>query len=144
MKNLTKQQKIFIEEYIKSLNGAVSAQKAGYKSDDYKATSEKILSNNFVIKEIKSQLKKQIFSLRVHKGYVVQKLLEIAEFSLEEEEILDKDGGFTGKRKLRDATVGLKALEYLSKYLGFNQKDADENTPEMRIITINNLDEDKI
>lgn len=144
MKNLTKQQKIFIEEYIKTLDAEVSAKKAGYKSDDLKATSEKILSNNSVIKEIKSQLKKQIFSLRVHKGYVVQKLLEIAEFSLEEEDILDKEGGFTGKKKLRDATVGLRALEYLCKYLGFNQKESDDDSSETKIITISNLDEDKI
>ncbi len=144
MKNLTKQQKIFVIEYIKTLDAEISAQKAGYKSKDLKAFGEKILSNNFVIKEIKSQLKEQIFSLRVHKGYVIQKLLEIAEFSLEEEEILDKDGGYTGKRKLRDATVGLRALEYLCKYLGFNQKDAEEKSSETKIITISNLDENKI
>ena len=63
---------------------------------------------------------------------------------MEEEEILDKDGGYTGKRKLRDAAVGLRALESLCKYLGFNLKDIDESMPETKIITINNLDDDKI
>jgi len=144
MKNLTKQQKIFVSEYIKTLDAKVSAQRAGYKVKNLKSFGERLLSNNFVIKEIKTQLKEQIYSLRVHKGYVIQKFLEIAEFSLEEEEILDKEGGYTGKKKLRDATVGLRALEYLCKYLGFNQKDSDEIIPETKIITINNLDEDKI
>lgn len=144
MKNLTQQQKIFVSEYIKTLDVELSAQKAGYKSKDLKLVTDKLLSNNFVIKEIKNQLKSHISSLRVHKGYVIQKFLEIAEFSLEEEEILDKDGGYTGKKKLRDATVGLRALEYLCKYLGFSSKPNDENMPEMRIITINNLDEGKI
>ena len=143
MKNLTKQQKIFITEYIKTLDAELSAKQAGYKSNDLKCYGERLLSNNSVIKEIKTQLKKQINSLRVNKGYVVQKFLEIAEFSLEEEEIYDKDGAYTGKRKLRDATVGLRALEYLCKYLGFNQKEP-EIQDEPKIITINNLDEDKI
>jgi phage terminase small subunit len=144
MKNLTQQQKKFVSEYIKTLDVELSAKNAGYKSDDLKTFAEKLLSTNLVIKEIKTQLKKHISSLRVHKGYVVHKLLEIAEFSLEEEEILDKDGGYTGKRKLRDGSVGLKALESLCKYLGFSSKGNDENVSETRIITINNLDEDKI
>lgn len=143
MQNLTKQQKIFIKEYIKSLDSEVSAQKAGYKSKDFRALGERLLSNNLVIKEIKFQLKKQINSLRVNRGYVIQKLLEIAEFSLEEEDVLDKDGGYTGKKKLRDATVGLRALEYLCKYLGFSQKEPETGS-ETKIITISNLDEEKI
>jgi len=144
MNNITQQQKNFVSEYIKSLDAELSAKNAGYKSKDLKSIAESLLSNNFVIKEIKSQLKSHISSLRVHKGYVIQKLLDIAEFSLEEEEILDKDGGYTGKRKLRDASVGLKALENLCKHLGFNSKSEHEDMPETKIITINNLDENKI
>lgn len=144
MKNLTQQQKKFVSEYIKTLDGELSAKNAGYKSKGLKSVSEQLLSNNFVITEIKTQLKKHISSLRVHKGYVIQKLLEIAEFSLEEEEVLDKEGGYTGKRKLRDASVGLKALETLCKHLGFSTKIDAESASEARIITIKNLDEDKI
>lgn len=144
MKNLTKQQKNFVSEYIKSLDAELSAKNAGYKSKDLKSIAEELLSNNSVIKEIKFQLKNHISSLRVHKGYVIHKLLEIAEFSLEEEEILDKEGGYTGKRKLRDAAVGLRALESLCKHLGFSSKSEEDNAAETKIITINNLDEDKI
>lgn len=144
MKNLTQQQKKFVSEYIKTLDGELSAKVAGYKSKDLKTISENLLSNNFVIKEINFQLKKHVSSLRVHKGYVIQKLLEIAEFSLEEEDILDKDGGYTGKKKFRDAAVGLRALESLCKHLGFSPKDTEENIQETKIITIKNLDEDKI
>lgn len=144
MKNLTKQQKIFVSEYIKSLDAELSAKNAGYKSNDLKVSAERLLSNNSVIKEIKIQLKNHISSLRVHKGYVIHKLLEIAEFCLEDEEILDKDGGYTGKKRLRDATVGLRALEALCKHLGFDYRDSEDGMPEMNIITINNLDENKI
>ena len=86
----------------------------------------------------------QIDSLSVQKGYVIQKLLQIAEFSLEEEDILDKDGNLTGKKKLRDASAGLKALEALCKYLGFSPSQEDEEYHEAKIITIANLDDEKI
>lgn len=109
-----------------------------------KAVSNNLLSNSSVIKEIKEQLKNQISSLRVHKGYVIQKLLQIAEFSLEEEEITDKEGNYTGKKKLRDTSAGLKALESLCKYLGFNSENKDEEYRQARIITISNLDDEKI
>lgn len=142
MKQLTPQQKNFVTEYIKCLDGELSAQKAGYKSKNLKEISNNLLSKDFVINEIKLQLKKQISSLRVNKGYVIQKLLQIAEFSLEEEDILDKEGIPTGKRKLRDTSAGLKALESLCKYLGFQKEEDDYK--EAKIITISNLDDTKI
>ena len=144
MKELTQQQKRFVTEYIKSLDGELSAKNAGYKSKDLKTIANNLLSNNFVINEIKEQLKSQISSLRVHKGYVIQKLLQIAEFSLEEEEILDKEGNFTGKKKLRDTSAGSKALESLCKYLGFNSDNSQDDYKQAKIITISNLDDDKI
>ena len=142
MKQLTPQQKKFVSEYIKTLDGELSAQKAGYKSKNLKAVSDELLSKDFVINEIKSQLQNQISSLCVNKGYVIQKLLQIAEFSLQEEDILDKEGFPTGKKKLRDTSAGLKALESLCKYIGINNDDSEYK--EAKIITISNLDDNKI
>ncbi len=142
MRNLTTQQKKFVEEYIKTLDGELSAKKAGYKTKDLNRISSELLSKDFVIHEIKNQLQNQIFSLRVNKGYVIQKLLQIAEFSLEQEDILDKEGLPTGKKKLRDTSAGLKALESLCKYLDFNKEG--EEYKEAKIITISNLDDEKI
>lgn len=144
MRNSTKQQKQFVTEYIKTLDASLSAKSAGYKSKDLNNVVTSLLSNKFVINEIKLQLSEQIKSLRIPKGYVVKKLLEIAEFCLEEEDIADKDGNWTGKRKLRDASVGLKALEHLCKHLGFNSKETDDTASDMKIITIKNLDDEKI
>ena len=144
MKQLTQQQKWFVSEYIKSLNGESAAKKSGYKCKDLKRVAASLLAKDYIIREIKTQLKMQIDSLSVQKGYVIQKLLQIAEFSLEEEDILDKDGNLTGKKKLRDASAGLKALEALCKYLGFSPSQEDEEYHEAKIITIANLDDEKI
>ena len=142
MNKLTQQQKKFVSEYIKTLDGETSAKNAGYKSKDLKSVSNVLLSKDYIIREINRQLKNQITSLCVNKGYVVQKLLRIAEFSLEEEDILDKEGYPTGKRKLRDTSAGLKALESLCKYLGFGKDE--ETYKSAKIITISNLDDGKI
>ena len=140
MEKLTKQHKNFVTEYIKTLNGELSAKKAGYKSKDLKSIATNLLTKDIILQEINRQLKIQVNSLSVNKGYVIQKLLKIAEFSLEEEDVLDKEGCFTGKKKLRDTSAGLKALESLCKYLGQN----DEEYGEAKIITISNLDDKKI
>ena len=143
MKQLTKQQKLFVTEYIKTLDGEDAAKKAGYRSKDIKETADRLLADLHIVKEIKNRINSQINSLRVQKGYVIQKLLQIAEFSLTEEEITDKDGNYTGKKKLRDTGAGLKALESLCKYLGINSNETEESKP-AKIITISNLDDEKI
>ncbi len=145
MKQLTNQQKLFVSEYIKSLDPEKALVNAGYKFVNKEKAISRILSSPKIINEIKEQLNHHIDVLNVPKGYVIQKLLQIAEFSLEEEEILDKDGNFTGKRKLRDSSAGLKALESLCKYLGFTiSKDENPEYKETKIITISNLDDEKI
>lgn len=144
MEQLTQQQKKFVSEYIQTLDGENAAKLAGYKIKNLKSFASELLKRDSIIKEIKRQLHLQISALNVQKGYVVQKLLRIAEFSLEEEDILDKDGNMTGKRKLRDASAGLKALDGLCKYLGFSAPQTEENGHEFKIITIANLDNEKI
>ncbi len=143
MKKLTQKHYDFINEYLNSLDGESAALKAGYKNQNIKKTVEMLLSDKDIIREIKSQLNLHISTLRVHKGYVIQKLLQIAEFSLIEEEIQDKEGNPTGKIKLRDTSAALKALDSLCKYLGFGTKE-DKDFSEAKIITISNLDDKKI
>lgn len=143
MNNITQMQKKFIEEYIRTLDGEMACKSAGYSGNNLREHANKLLSDKKIISAIKLRLASQINSLRVEKGYIVQKLLQIIEFSLEEEDITDKEGEITGKKKLRDTSTGLKALENLCKHLGFNSNQ-DENYQEAKIITISNLDEEKL
>lgn len=142
MEKLTTQQKKFVSEYLKYLDGEIAAKNAGYKEKNLKQTVENLLSNDLVIRELNKQLNNQLQTLRIQKGYVVKKLLQIAEFSLEEEDIVDKDGNYTGKRKLRDTSAALKALDSLCKYV-FVKDNSDYQT-EAKIITISNLNDNKI
>lgn len=142
MQKITPQQRKFITEYLKNLDGEIAGRKAGYKEENLKQTVEKLLSNDLIIRELNKQLNNQIKTLRIQKGYVVKKLLQIAEFSLEEEDILDKEGNLTGKRKLRDTSAALKALDGLCKYLFI--KDSADSSLDAKIITISNLNDKEI
>jgi len=142
MDKITPQQKKFVTEYLKNLDGEKAAQNAGYKDKNLKKTAENLLSKEIIIRELNQQLNNQIQTLRVQKGYVVKKLLQIAEFSLKEEDILDKDGNITGKKKLRDTSAALKALDSLCKYLFI--KEENNSHLEAKIITISNLNDKKI
>lgn len=138
---LTSLQQRFITEYLKSLNGEIAAKNAGYKEKDLKRLSEELLSQDKIIREINRQINHQVQTLRIQKCYVIKKLLQIAEFSLEEEEIIDKKGNPTGKKKLRDTSSALKAIDSLCKYLWAKE---DNSQLEAKIITISNLDDKKI
>ena len=142
MEKLTLQEKKFITEYIKTLDSENAVKKAGYKEKNLLKVAEKILSKDYIVKELNLQLKQRVNALNITKGYVVKKLLQIAEFSLEEEEITDKDGNFTGKKKLRDTSSALKAIDSLWKYL--YGKPPEQEGSEAKIITISNLNDNKI
>ncbi len=142
MEKLTIQQKKFVTEYLKNLDGELAAKNAGYKGKNLKSVSEDLLSRDYIIRELNKQLSNQIKTLHVQRGYVVKKLLQIAEFSLAEEDVLDKEGNPTGKKKLRDTSAALKALDSLCKYLF--QKDDLNPDLEAKIITISNLNDKKI
>lgn len=141
MKILTPLQKRFVKEYLQCLDGELAAKRAGYNSRNLKLLADSLLENEQIIGYINRLINSQLRILQVPKCYVIKKLLKIAEFSLEEEDILDKKGSPTGKKKLRDSSSALKALEALCKYLW--SKD-DNSKLEAKIITISNLDDNKI
>ena len=74
MKQLTRTQKLFISEYIKSLDPIKAVTFAGFPDDVDKAKiASEFLSKDIIIRGIKARLKRRIDSLNVPKGYVIQK-----------------------------------------------------------------------
>lgn len=144
METLSKQQKAFVREYIKSLDAKAAATKAGYQKSRAKQHGETLLKKKEVIEAIEEVLCAQISSLQVSKAYVIRRLLTVIEFSLALEDILDKDGNKTGKTKLRDTQSSLRALDFLSKQIGLASGLTAETQSEPRITIIDNLNENKI
>lgn len=142
--SLNKQQRKFIAEYIKTLDARGSAIKAGYSAGTAAKTAETLLAKEYVLKEIEERLRQKTKSLEVSKAYLVHKFLEIAEYALQEEEVLDKNGLPTGKWRMRDTSAGLKALEALCKQLDTMKAMSSQNENTSCIKGISGLDIEKI
>ena len=59
MEQLTQQQKRFVSEYIKTLNGENAVKAAGYKTKNPKSFAQELLKKKNKIKKIKKQIKIQ-------------------------------------------------------------------------------------
>ena len=90
---------------------------------------------------VRAKVEKHAKNLFVTRSYIVQKLLDIIEFSLQKETILNKDGTESDRIKLKDVSSGLKALISLAKLVDGCEKiseNYDEN------IEVENLNIEKI
>ena len=164
MKNkLTNVQKKFIKIYLDTLNPAKSAIEAGYCEKNAPSVAQMLLDKDVVLDEINSILSSQTRTLNISKAYIVKKLVDIIENSLNDsvcEADFDEHLSSTGRgkngvktvKKQKDVAVALKALENLCKQLGFSScnskfEDKDDNCDETsapQINIINNLDENKL
>lgn len=144
MDELTKQQKAFVHEYLTCLDATKSALKAGYTKPRAKIQGELLLKKDYILRELNAQLTRQANSLQVGKAYVIRRLLNIIEFSLEQEEILEKDGTRSGKTKLKDPQSCLRALDCLCKHLGLASSDQLASDSDPKVTFIDNLNEKKI
>ena len=91
MTNLSKNQKNFIHFYSQSLNAKQAVIEAGYAKDKADYYVNILLGNPKIIQEIEKNISEQIKTLNISKAYIVNKLLKVIEFSIQEEAILDKE-----------------------------------------------------
>lgn len=141
MADLTSSQKAFLEYYIYTLNPFEAAILAGYPRDKALKYGNSLINSKRVMSKLNEKVRQHAKNLYVTRSYVVQKLLEIIEFSLEKEPVLNKDGTLSDKLKLKDVSSGLKALISLAKLVDGCEKiseNYDEN------IEVENLNLEKI
>lgn len=159
-KKLSNVQKKFITVYIDTLNPIKSAIDAGYCEKNAASAAQTLLDNEYIINEINCILSSQTKTLNISKAYIVKKLVDIIENSLnniEPDSINESENhGRTGAgrtfKKQKDVAVALKALENLCKQLNFSPANSrfderDESYDDLespRINIINNLDETKL
>lgn len=141
---LTSQQKRFIEEYIKTLNPEQSVIKAGYSRERVHRQSEELLNNPKIIAEINHQAEQRTQRLNADKAFIVKKLLDIVNISTEAEEIFDKTGSPTGKKRLTDSGSALRALDALTKLCLQNETSINNCSDSNKVFCIENLDIQRI
>lgn len=141
MADLTKGQKAFVEYYLQTLNPQEASILAGFPRDDAIKIGNSMLNSKRVMCNVRDKVEKHAKNLFVTRSYIVMKLLDIIEFSLQKETILNKDGTETDRIKLKDVSSGLKALISLAKLVDGCEKiseNYDEN------IEVENLNIEKI
>lgn len=105
---------------------------AGYSEQGARASSSKLLTKpNIVsrIEEMKANIEKTVeVKVGISKSYVIAKLQENLERSLQNVPVLDREGNETGEYRY-EGNVANKALELIGKELGMFQGRDKEGNP---------------
>ena len=137
MADLTKNQKEFVEYYLLTLNPFEAAILAGYPRDYAVKYGKALLNSKRVTSKIRERVQNHAQNLYVTRSYIVDKLLNIIDYCIEKEPVLNKDGEDTGRLKMRDASGALKALVSLSKLVEGCEKMSEKTEIDMEVDNLN-------
>ena len=133
---MTEKQIKFVDEYIKSLNAAESARRAGYAEKSADVTGAKLLVNP----SVKSEIEKRLAEIKSVRTAELQEVLEfltlVMRGAIEEEVAMSVGNGKTArvekvmvKPKIKDR---LRAAEHLLK-LGLESKATSDKVTSITI-----------
>lgn len=133
MSDMNPKQKLFADQYVITKNATKSAILAGYSQKSAEWLGYQLLQKPPVSEYIKDRLQTVADKLGVTAGYVIGSFKKVADRSMQEEQVVDKEGKPTGEY-IFNAAGANKALECLGKHLQL--WDKDDKKPEGGI-TIN-------
>ena len=122
-KDITPQQKRFVQEYLKSGNATAAAIAAGYSARSAASPASKLLETQGVI-EYRRKLEKKLFDeMGISKEWIGRRLVEVVESCMEKvpsyrwnpETRKDERCG----EKLLDANSAIRALHELTEHMNF-------------------------
>lgn len=114
---LTPKQQRFVEEYLIDLNATAAAKRAGYSEDTARQMGAENLSKPVIQEAIQTAKAQRNKRTRLKQSWVVDRLRENVERSMQIVPVLDREGNPTGEYMYR-GSVANKALELLGKHLG--------------------------
>lgn len=112
--SLPDKQARFVEEYLIDLNATAAAERAGYSDGNY---GRQLLTNPNVSEAVAAALVERTERTKVTADWVVSKLVENVERSMQAEAVRDREGNETGEYTYQ-GSVANKALELLGKHVG--------------------------
>ncbi len=153
MKELTKQQKIFLENYAYSLNATKSALDANYKENVAHVQAKNLLSRAKYQIALNSIIEREVDKLEIPKAYVLKKYLQVIDYASGEsasKQVFEEgfsesaqEGRVRDFKAPKDAGLLLKALEGLQRFLE-RAKDEPKNEDLGGFWQIDNVDCTKI
>ena len=113
---LTKNQQLFVKEYLVDLNGTQAAIRAGYAEVGAHVEASRLLRNAKVSSAIAKEFAARAKRVEVKADYVFSTIIDTIERCKQEEPVRDKDGNETGEYVFNAQAV-LKGAELLGKHL---------------------------
>ena len=114
---LTPKQELFVMEYVVDLNGKQAAIRAGYSARTAEVQASRLLSHVKVQAAVQKAQESLVARVELHQEWVIDRLREIVERSMEAVPVLDNKGEETGVY-IFIGSVANRALELLGKHIG--------------------------
>jgi phage terminase small subunit len=114
---LTDKRRRFVDEYLVDLCGAQAAIRAGYAPGRAKQTADDLLNVPEVAAAVAEGQAALASRTHLTQDWVLERLKEVAERSLQHEAVLDHNGEPTGEYTFQHSGAN-RALELIGKHLG--------------------------
>jgi phage terminase small subunit len=114
---LTGKRRRFVDEYLVDLNGAQAAIRAGFAKGSAKQTADKLLKVPEIADAVAAGIAERAKRTEITQDWVLERLKEVAERSLQHEPARDAEGNIVGDYSFQHAGAN-RALELLGKHLG--------------------------
>lgn len=120
---LTPKQAAFVAEYLLDLNATQAAIRAGYNPNTARSVGSENLTKPDIASAIERARTARIERVEIDQDYVLKRLKQNVERSMQAEAVVDKDGVPIGVYQY-EGSVANRALELLGKHVGmFNKVD---------------------
>lgn len=114
---LNPKQQRFCEEYVVDLNGTQAAIRAGYSPKTANEQAARLLAKASIQEEVEKLQKKHREEIKIDRKWIIERLVENVNRSMQIIPVLDKDGDPTGEFRY-EGNVANKALELLGRHDG--------------------------
>jgi phage terminase small subunit len=114
---LTAKRRRFVDEYLVDLNGAQAAIRAGYSPRSARQQADVLLNEPEVAAAVAEGQALRSERTQLTQDWVLERLKEVAERSLQHEPVMGHDGEPTGEYTFQHSGAN-RALELIGKHLG--------------------------
>jgi phage terminase small subunit len=113
---LQAKQQLFVDEYLKDLNGKQAAIRAGYSPKTAEVQASRLLSVAKVREAVQAAMDKRSERTAITQDYVLNGIVEVIDRCRQAEPVRDREGSPTGEYTF-EAHAALKGYEMLGKHL---------------------------
>ena len=128
---LTSKQAAFVNEFMIDLNGSQAAIRAGYSKKTARSIAAENLTKPAIIAALQTAMDERADRTEVSQDWVLLRLVENVERSMQAVQVLDRKGEPTGEYQYEGA-VANRGLELIGKHIGmFVGPKGDDNAREV-------------